>query len=344
MKSINDQFFKQFAVVLTAIIAVIVVASGCSGLSGKSQDNYSGKVESITVGMEATPVNSLIYIADKQKYFAANGLRVTIKDNYPSGAAAVEDMLKGKVDVATAAELAIVRQALAKEHIQTVGTIDRFIHMQLIGRKDRGIKSISDLKGKKIGVPLKTAADFNLGRFLDLQGIDKNQISIVDVQAPHAVNALINGEVDAVVVWQPNVMTITDRLGDNASSWSVQNGQPIYCTAITADGWAKKHPDVVKRFLNSLDQADDYLVHNPSQARTIVQKRLHYDDRYIKTIWPEHEFSLRLDQSLVLSMEDEARWVINNNLTTETAIPDFSNYIYVDGLKEVKPEAVNIIR
>ncbi len=344
MKSINRQSFMQFTIAIIATIAVIALAPGCSGDSGKSPENYTGKVESITVGMEATPVNSLIYIADKQKYFTANGLKVTIKDNYPSGAAALEDMLKGKADVSTAAELAIVRQALAKEHIQTFGSIDMFMHMKLMGRTDRGIKSISDLKGKRIGVPLKTAADFNLGRFLDLHGIDKNQISIVDVQAPHAVDALINGEVDAVVVWQPNVMTITDRLGGNASSWSVQNGQPIYCTAITTNDWAKKHPDLVKRFLNSLGQAEDYLIHNPGQARTIVQKRLCYNDRYIKTIWPEHKFSLRLDQSLILAMEDEARWMIGNNLTGEKKTPDFSNYIYADGLKSVKPEAVNIIR
>ena len=55
-----------------------------------------------------------------------------------------------------------------------------------------------------------------------------------------------------------------------------------------------------------------------------------------------HSFSL--DQSLITAMEDEARWMIKNNLTTEKQVPDFLNYIYVDGLKAVKPGAVNIIR
>lgn len=43
-------------------------------------------------------------------------------------------------------------------------------------------------------------------------------------------------------------------------------------------------------------------------------------------------------------MEDEARWMIKNNLTSEKQVPDCMNYVYVDGLKAVKPEAVNIIR
>ena len=42
--------------------------------------------------------------------------------------------------------------------------------------------------------------------------------------------------------------------------------------------------------------------------------------------------------------KDEAQWMIKNNLTIEKSIPDFVNYIYVDGLKAVKPEAVSIIR
>jgi NitT/TauT family transport system substrate-binding protein len=43
-------------------------------------------------------------------------------------------------------------------------------------------------------------------------------------------------------------------------------------------------------------------------------------------------------------MEDEARWMIKNNLTTEKTVPDFLDYIYVDGLEAVKPEVVSIVR
>jgi NitT/TauT family transport system substrate-binding protein len=43
-------------------------------------------------------------------------------------------------------------------------------------------------------------------------------------------------------------------------------------------------------------------------------------------------------------MEDEARWMIENKLTTKTTIPNFLDYLYLDGLLTVKPEAVNIIR
>ena len=75
-----------------------------------------------------------------------------------------------------------------------------------------------------------------------------------------------------------------------------------------------------------------------------MQKRLGYDDAYIAKVWKDNLFSLSLDHSLVAAMEDEARWMITNKLTAEKKVPDFLDYIDLDGLKAIKPEAVNIIR
>lgn len=57
-----------------------------------------------------------------------------------------------------------------------------------------------------------------------------------------------------------------------------------------------------------------------------------------------HEYTLSLDQSLIVAMEDQARWMISNNLTKESTVPNFMDYIYEDALKKIKPRAVNIIR
>jgi NitT/TauT family transport system substrate-binding protein len=96
--------------------------------------------------------------------------------------------------------------------------------------------------------------------------------------------------------------------------------------------------------MKSLVQAEDYLVTHKNEAKAIVRKRMNFDDAYMEIIWPRYHFALSLDQSLIFAMEDEARWMIKNNLTTEKKVPDFTNYIYLDGLKAIKPEAVNIIR
>jgi NitT/TauT family transport system substrate-binding protein len=95
--------------------------------------------------------------------------------------------------------------------------------------------------------------------------------------------------------------------------------------------------------MKSLVQAESYIVSHPDEAKAIIRTRMNLDHAYMETVWPRYQISLSLDQSLILSMEDEARWMINNNLTTEKQVPDFLDYIYMDGLEAVKPDAVNII-
>jgi NitT/TauT family transport system substrate-binding protein len=118
----------------------------------------------------------------------------------------------------------------------------------------------------------------------------------------------------------------------------------VYALIIATEAWITQHPERVTSFLKSLAQAEEYALRNPGEAKAIVQKRLNLEAAYMETVWSQNQFSLSLDQSLIAAMEDEARWMIGNNLATEKQVPDFLNYIYVDGLKAVKPEAVNIIR
>ncbi len=64
----------------------------------------------------------------------------------------------------------------------------------------------------------------------------------------------------------------------------------------------------------------------------------------MEAVWPRHQFSLTLDQSLITAMEYEARWMIANNLTDGKKVPDFGKYTYTRGLDEIKPGSVRIIR
>ncbi len=154
---------------------------------------------------------------------------------------------------------------------------------------------------------------------------------------------VINGDVDAVISFPPYVETARQQLGDDAVVWAVQGKQMLYGLITCRTDWLPQNQELVKRFLKSMSQTEDYMVQHPNEAKAIVQKKMNYTDDYMTTVWARNEFSLSLDQSLVVAMENEARWMIKNNLTSQTLVPDFINFIYVEGLNSVKPESVDII-
>lgn len=326
----------QLVYVLLVIVIIVCSSTSC-------RRDYPEKVANVSIGSPPLESSALIYIAEDQRFFAENGLNVTIRE-YGTGAASLNGLLKREVDIAIPAEYALVSRAFQEDDIRAITSIDKVDYFYLIGRKDRGINNISDIKGKRVGVVTNTIAEFYLGRFLELHGMNAKEVTPVNIDIAQSENIIINGDIDAIISRPPFVEAIEERLGDKAIAWPAQSSQALYAVLISRNDWITDRPDLASRLLKSLARSEEYVIKHPAEAKAIVQKRLNFDDSYMTAVWSQNQFFLTLDQSLIIAMEDEARWMIQNNLTTEKQVPDFLNYIYLDGLKAVKPGAVNIIR
>jgi len=331
--------------VFLVLLAVILLAiSAGKNIAQSRPDSIIPVGEPVTLAYSPFESTALLWIADNQHFFAQNGLNVTLK-KYNSGAASLDGLVNGDADIAIGVtEFPLVIKASGDAPVRALGNIDKGNFIYLVGRKDR-IDNVSDLKGKRIGTTRGTVAEFHLGRFLTLHGMTLKDIVLVDVKTPSGwVNDTADGKIDAMVTAQPYANAARDCLGSNGFIWPVQSSQPVYALIISTDDWIRLHPDAAARVLRSFTEAEEYLHAHPAESRAIVQDRLNLDAGYMNTVWEQNRFSLTLDQSLVLAMEDEARWMIANNLTTLAAVPDFRRYIYPETLESVRPGSVHIIR
>jgi NitT/TauT family transport system substrate-binding protein len=317
--------------------ALLVGLAGCRG-------GFAGKAETVRLGALPGGSATLMYIAQERNFFSHNGLDVILKDDYPSGVATTAALLKGDIDIAWTAEYPLVARAFDKNPLSIIGGTGRFTTEFLIARKDRGIATLSDIKGRNIGVAVDTIAEFYLKRFLTLNDIDPHDLTLVDVAASQAQEQVINGILDGAVSTDPYISQIQKNLGDGAITWPIQGNQPGYGLLVARNDWISASADVMNKFLKSLVQAEDYLVNDPADAKSLVQKRLDIDDVSFEAFWSEIQAFVSLDQSIILAMEDEARWMIENKLTSAQEVPDFLDYIQENALKAIKPQAVNIIR
>jgi ABC-type nitrate/sulfonate/bicarbonate transport system substrate-binding protein len=333
---------KTAITLIVIIVAVSLVLSSFFYLNETKP--YDGPMESITVAYSPFESVTLFWVAENQNFFRENGLNVTSL-RYATGAGALDGVINGEADIVVGTtEFPFTERALNQVRIQTIASISKSEFTYLVGRVDRGIYEVSDLKGKTVGTTFGTIAHFYLGRFLELNGLGFQDLTLVDLKTPEEwVDAVVNGSVDAVATAQPYVEMAKNGLGSNALVLSIQSNQPLYAQAFSTMDWIAGYPELCSKFLKSLYQAETFVINHPAEAKAIVKSQLNFSDAYMETVWHQNQFSLSLDQSLILAMESEARWLIRNNLTNQTAVPDFINYIYLDGLKTVKPESVNII-
>jgi NitT/TauT family transport system substrate-binding protein len=321
------------------VILLAMVLGAISCRSGNTADP-----EPITFGTVLLEPSLPLFVAENQSFFVRNGLDVTFK-LYDVGLNAATGLVNGEVDMASpVAEYVMVGKIFDDKKIQAIASIDKVDYAFVIGRKDRGIEAVSDLKGKKIGVVRGTILEFQLGRFLELNRVNPADVTLVHGTLSQSASALVNGDVDAVMSIPPFTASLQKQLGPNAALWSAQNIQPFYSLVLAGDEWVKQHPQMVERFLRAMKQAEEFIISHPNEAKDILRIKLGFSDEEIARVWSENQFYLSLDQSLILAMEDEARWMIQNNLTSEKTVPNFVDYVYVDGLKTIKPNAVNIIR
>ena len=333
---------KRSATVLsaTAIVLSLVLSSF---LYLNLVKPYDGPMESISIGATLLESSGPLFVAKEQNFFAENGLDVAIK-YYDVGLNAVNDQLAGKIDIALSAEYILVGKALTNQRLQTIASIAKTEFASIVARKDHSIENILDLQGKKIGVVRGTVMEYYLGQFLELNSMTISDVKLVNITLANSANVLINGDVDAVISFPPYVENIEQQLGSNIIVWPGQSIQYLYGLVTCTNDWIIQHHEIVNRFLKTISQTEDYMKQHPTESQAIVQKTMNFTQEYMAKVWVRNEFSLSLDQSLVSAMENEARWMINNNLTSQTMVPDFIDYIYFNGLTTVDPDSVNIIR
>lgn len=327
---------KRSGAAFVLACAVLAAVLGCTPAADSKDSIVLATVPFESIG--------LVFVAQDQGLFADHGLDVKFQE-HATGVAALDAVLNDSADLAVGtAEFPLLSRAFSQAPISAIATIDRPDFIYLIGRKDRGIVQETDLRGKRIGTTLGSVAQFYLGRFLELNGMTTRDITFVDLKTPDEWRgAIADGTVDAVVLAQPEASVVERGLGDNATFFSVQEGQPAYTLAIARNEWIADHPKSVEKFLAALADAEKYMATNPDEALSIVQKKLDLDADYMELVRGQNAFGLSLDQSLILAMEDEARWMIRNSLTTATVVPDFGKYVDTTGLKKVMPAAVNVL-
>ncbi len=156
--------------------------------------------------------------------------------------------------------------------------------------------------------------------------------------------ALVNGEVDAVSIWNPHAIQLQKELGGNGIT---MYGEGIYTETfnlVTMQDFVNDNPEVIKKVLRALINAEKFIKERPDESISIITSFIKMDRSQLIELWDIYNFEVTLDQSLLVTLEAEARWAIKNKLTDNTEVPNYLDYIYFDALEEVKPEAVGIIR
>lgn len=316
----------------------------CILLSGCDAKKPAGPPEKVTLALSTNLNPVLAKIADSKGFFREEGLDVTLQ-LHSFGKAALQSVIDGKADLATVADTPIMFAMMKGTKLSVLATIQTSTRNEaIVARKDRGVASAADLKGRRIGVTLGTSGDYFLDSYLVLNALSRKDVLIVNLKPDETSDALLQGRVDAVSTWNPLVSNLVKELGKNGIRLHNESAYTETFDVVSMQAFTMQRPEAVRRLLRALLKAEVFVAANPQESQRIMSEFCGMDSASLAGIWNDFQFNVSLNQSLLVTLEAQAHWAIKNVLTDRRDLPNFLEALYIDGLKSVKPDAVRVIR
>jgi len=111
-------------------------------------------------------------------------------------------IVSGQVDVATNAETQLLRQSVDNPDLRVIFTVAESFY-RIVGRRSAGIRTVADLKGRRVTVPRNTSAHYYLVKMLATAKLAEADITVVAIPTNQTVQALADGRLDAMVAFEP---------------------------------------------------------------------------------------------------------------------------------------------
>ena len=103
----SNRKIKTAILALALLLALTATYLWQAGYRAQPKKPYSGPVEKITIGVDHTEFNALLWIATNRGFARTHGLELDLK-TYQSGRDAVTDLQAGRLDLACCAEFVLV--------------------------------------------------------------------------------------------------------------------------------------------------------------------------------------------------------------------------------------------
>jgi sulfonate transport system substrate-binding protein len=249
----------------TALSAASLVLPLILGLAAHAADGPSPDLSNVTLTV-GTPNKTGLQrelIASGEDRNTLYKIKWAVFDSTPP---LTEALRAGRVDIGGGGDTGVLFAIAHGAKIAILGAT-RFngrSGSSILVRNDSPLKTLADLRGKKVALPHFTAQHYQLAMALQQAGIPWDEKLILNLNTSDGLSALINNQVDAFIVWDPNAAIAQTQYGARilaALDEAVTSAGMLYTPAqdladpakkaalqdltrrISAHAWVNAHPD-----------------------------------------------------------------------------------------------------
>jgi len=251
---------KKTSMILMTVLALAIPLLSFPALASEN------KKMTVLLDWFVNPDHAPLIIAKEKGFFKDQGLDVELiapaDPNDPPKLVAA-----GKAELAVSYQPSLHVQADQGLPLVRIGTLIATPLNSLVVLKNGPIKSIADLKGKKIGYSVGGFEQAILGAMLEKYGLKLSDVTLINVNFSLSPS-IISGQVDAVIGafrnFELNQMDIVGKPG--RAFYPEEEGVPAYDELILLANKNALNDERLPKFMAALEKAVQYLINHPDDS------------------------------------------------------------------------------
>lgn len=247
--------------IITTVFATAIVASAVFTVAVGNTTTVQAKGNNddktvLRIAAQPYPLYSSVWVAHDLGYLDEELNAVNAEytwTEFQSGPLVNEAVAAGEADLGFMADLPAIIAKSTGQEIEIVSNVaygEKAI--AVLVSPDSDIKSVADLKGKKVAYATGSYAQHLLALLLDQEGLSLKDVESVNLGAGDQPAALANGQVDALVIWEQYISKLTTDGTAKvlADGTGIKRGNMVN---YAVSSYAEEHPDVIEAYIRALD-------------------------------------------------------------------------------------------
>jgi sulfonate transport system substrate-binding protein len=196
---------------------------------------------------------------------------------FPAGPQLLEGLNVGSIDFGIAGEAPpIFAQAAGADLVYVGNEPGASAGEAIVVPKDSPIKTVAELKGKKVALNKGSNVHFLLVKLLEKAGVDYKDIDTIFLTPADARAAFERGSVDAWVIWEPFLAAAQKQTGARilADGNGVVSNHQFF---LASRSYASKRADVITIILQELATVDQWAKTNQKEAAIALEPQMGLD-------------------------------------------------------------------
>lgn len=252
-----------------------------------------------------------------------------------SGAVINTSMISNKIQIGFMGDMPLILNMYKSD---TIDSYDALIiafdgkgelgkNQSIIVPKDSKIKSLKDLEGKTISTPIGSSAHYMLLKVLEKNNL-LEKVKIVHQDVALASQLLKTKKTDAFSIWAPYPNFLVEE-GDARVLVGGEESEIDYLAGVIVNNkWAKENDEIVKLFLESLDEAHEFIREDEEGAAKIFSLESGFDKKITEKEVSNINWDRNIEEDDVETLKDKQKFLINLEQIKNF---DIDKYIYKGG-------------